>query len=174
MDSPHYNLPGMAADDGKSKGGKDDGAQAPPDIPAGSIYQQALSGLPTAFTTDRSNLDVRRLSSISTPSKLSKLEMDVSIEREAYYETVRQLQLRMVRMQHKIGQSGMRVILIFEGMDAAGKGGAIKRLIQYLDPRGYRVHSLGPPSSADMIHHYLRRFWMRLPKRGRKIGRAHV
>src|SRR5690606_10352692 len=131
------------------------------------IYQQALSGAPASFTTDRSNLDVRKLTAIETPSKLSKLDMSQTIERDPYYEQVRQLQLKMVRAQHKIGQTGMRVILIFEGMDAAGKGGAIKRLIQYLDPRGYRVHSLGPPSSADMIHHYLRRFWMRLPKRGR-------
>ncbi|MCB1215927.1 polyphosphate kinase [bacterium] len=157
----------MATDDSKGPGGNGDGMDVPTELSAGSIYQQALTGAPTAFTTDRSSLDIRRLSSVESPLKLSKLDMSPVVDRDSYYEQVRQLQLRMVRMQHKIGQTGMRVILIFEGMDAAGKGGAIKRLIQFLDPRGYRVHSLGPPSSADMIHHYLRRFWMRLPKRGR-------
>ncbi len=156
----------MASDDNKKSGAKD-GADKPPGKPAGSIYRQALSDINVPFSTDRTELDVRKLTDIELPSKLSKLDMSPSIAREEYYELVRKLQLRMVKMQHKIGQTGMRVILIFEGMDAAGKGGAIKRLIQYLDPRGYRVHSLGPPSSGDMIHHYLRRFWMRLPKRGR-------
>ena len=171
----------MGTDDGKRDGkrGKDAADALPPDgqpgselegendVPAGSIYTHAMNAAPLGYSSDRSGLDVRSLAGIELPGKLSKLDMTATIPREDYYETVRQLQLRMVRMQHKIGQSGMRVILIFEGMDAAGKGGAIKRLIQYLDPRGYRVHSLGPPSSADMIHHYLRRFWMRLPKRGR-------
>jgi polyphosphate kinase 2 (PPK2 family) len=148
-------------------GGEDQDSNLSADSGIGSIYSQALADITVPFSSDRSSLDIRKLTTIELPSKLSKLDMAATIPREEYYETVRQLQLRMVRMQHKIGETGMRVILIFEGMDAAGKGGAIKRLIQYLDPRGYRVHSLGPPSSGDLIHHYLRRFWMRLPKRGR-------
>jgi AMP-polyphosphate phosphotransferase len=97
-------------------------------------------------------------------ARLAALE---PVARHDYNEQLKQLQLDIVRMQQKVGDYGLRVLLVFEGMDAAGKGGAIKRLTQFLDPRGLRVHSLGPPSQADTMYHYLRRFWMRLPKRGR-------
>jgi AMP-polyphosphate phosphotransferase len=52
-------------------------------------------------------------------------------------------------------------------MDAAGKGGCIKRLTQFLDPRGVEVHAVGAPNSQEQGHHWLRRFWVRLPSRGR-------
>jgi polyphosphate kinase 2 (PPK2 family) len=59
------------------------------------------------------------------------------------------------------------VILVFEGSDAAGKGGAIKRVTEQLDPRGYIAHSIAAPEGEDKTHHYLYRFWRRLPPRGR-------
>jgi polyphosphate kinase 2 (PPK2 family) len=52
-------------------------------------------------------------------------------------------------------------------MDAAGKGGAIKRLTAKLDPRGFEVHPIGPPDAHECAFHYLRRFWVRLPSYGR-------
>jgi polyphosphate kinase 2 (PPK2 family) len=70
-------------------------------------------------------------------------------------------------MQRKVGDNGLMVMIVFEGMDGAGKGGAIKRLTQHLDPRGFRVHSLGPAGDLEQGQHFLRRYWMRLPKRGR-------
>jgi polyphosphate kinase 2 (PPK2 family) len=111
--------------------------------------------------------DVTGLTGYKCPTEISSLDMDTKLGRKEYEAQIRQLQLDMVKMQQKVGDYGLRVILVFEGMDAAGKGGAIKRLIQHLDPRGYRVHSIGPPNQADSAQHYLRRFWMRLPKRGR-------
>jgi polyphosphate kinase 2 (PPK2 family) len=106
---------------------------------------------------------------ITGPRELdfSKLDLAQTMTPEEYAPLMSDLQLALVNAQRKVGDYGMRVIVVFEGMDAAGKGGAIKRLTEYLDPRGVRVHSLGPPSSAEEPHHYLRRFWMRLPKRGR-------
>jgi AMP-polyphosphate phosphotransferase len=116
---------------------------------------------------DRTAHDLGEFTTFRRVLKIDKLDMDVSMTRDEYNERIKELQLKMVKMQRKVGDYGIRLLLVFEGMDAAGKGGAIKRLIQYLDPRGYRVHSLGPAGPADIVHHYMRRFWMRLPKRGR-------
>src|SRR5512136_131708 len=58
------------------------------------------------------------------------------------------------------------VVIVFEGWDAAGKGGAIKRLTERLDPRGYVVYPIAAPAGEDKTHHYLYRFWRRLPERG--------
>src|SRR5262249_29987963 len=52
------------------------------------------------------------------------------------------------------------------GFDAAGKGGAIRRLVEKLDPRGFKVHPIGPPEAVEQQIHYLYRFWTRLPKPG--------
>jgi len=57
-------------------------------------------------------------------------------------------------------------VITFEGWDAAGKGGAIKRLTEKLDPRGYVVYPISAPIGEDKTHHYLYRFWRRLPERG--------
>jgi polyphosphate kinase 2 (PPK2 family) len=77
------------------------------------------------------------------------------------------LQLKLVERQRQIVEEGRRVLIIFEGVDAAGKGGAIQRLTQHLDPRWLRVHSLSRPSAGDNAYHYLRRYFIRLPKKGR-------
>lgn len=59
------------------------------------------------------------------------------------------------------------VLILFEGWDAAGKGGAIKRLVQHLDPRGYEVIPVGAPNDTEKSHHYLWRFWQTVPAAGR-------
>jgi len=58
------------------------------------------------------------------------------------------------------------VVIVYEGWDAAGKGGNIKRLTQELDPRGYAVIPIGAPDATERAHHYLWRFWRQLPKAG--------
>ena len=111
--------------------------------------------------------DLATLAGLGKPPKLKSVDQAPRLDRERYNQRISELQLDLVSAQQRVGDYGMRVLLVFEGMDAAGKGGAIKRLTRHFDPRGYRVHSLGPPSQVDSNHHFLRRFWMRLPKRGR-------
>lgn len=81
-------------------------------------------------------------------------------------EKIKALQLQMLRIQQGNWHRKKRVIILFEGFDAAGKGGAIRRLIERLDPRGYRVHPIGPPSADEQGKHYLYRFWTSLPSPG--------
>lgn len=76
------------------------------------------------------------------------------------------LQIKMLEIQQACHREGWRAIVLFEGTDAAGKGGAIKRVTEKLDPRGFKVWNTGPPSPAEQAIHYLYRFWQRLPEPG--------
>jgi AMP-polyphosphate phosphotransferase len=71
------------------------------------------------------------------------------------------LNIQQFLFKHKIG-----LILAFEGMDAAGKGGAIKRLTEHIDPRGYVVHPISAPQPHELRYNYMQRFWRKLPQLG--------
>ena len=75
-------------------------------------------------------------------------------------------QKRMLAIQQAFRQAGARAAIVFEGGDAAGKGGAIRRLTGLLDPRGFKVWPIGPPAPDEQGRHYLYRFWTRLPEPG--------
>ena len=78
--------------------------------------------------------------------------------------TRRQIQLR--ELGYQVYLQKRPVVMVFEGWDAAGKGGAIKRITEKLDPRGYVVYPISAPQGEDKTRHYLYRFWRRLPERG--------
>lgn len=80
--------------------------------------------------------------------------------------SLKKLQLKMLRSQQGIYFKKERLIIVFEGFDAAGKGGAIRKITEPLDPRGFRVHPIGPPTPEDQGRHWLYRFWVRVPKLG--------
>jgi AMP-polyphosphate phosphotransferase len=98
---------------------------------------------------------------------LESLDMTKTITREAYDARVQELQLALVRAQRRLIERQIPVVITFEGMDASGKGGVIKRIINKLDPRGYEVHPIGAPDQHELKYHYLRRFWVKLPAYGR-------
>lgn len=78
-------------------------------------------------------------------------------------DAIDRLQIRMLEIQQAYHRQSRRAVLVFEGPDAAGKGGAIRRLVEKLDPRGIKVWPTGPPDEHERAHHYLHRFWARLP-----------
>jgi polyphosphate kinase 2 (PPK2 family) len=92
--------------------------------------------------------------------KLGQQEYETQLKR-------RQIQLRELGWQAYLKKRP--VVIVFEGWDAAGKGGAIKRLTERIDPRGYAVFPISAPQGEDKTKHYLYRFWRRLPERG-QIG----
>ncbi len=81
-------------------------------------------------------------------------------------EHLEDLQKKFLRIQQGVWHQKKRVVIIFEGFDAAGKGGAIRRMVEALDPRGFRVYPIGPPLQEEQGRHYLYRFWKRLPEPG--------
>ena len=99
--------------------------------------------------------------------RLSRVRMMRSYDDKTVYEKkLKSLQLRMLRIQQAYYHQGLRALIVFEGWDAAGKGGAIRRVTERLDPRGVQVHAIAAPTKEEQSKHYLYRFWQRLPKAG--------
>lgn len=89
-----------------------------------------------------------------------------SIEEDDYKKSLKNAQLKLLNYQRSLAESNRNLIVLFEGPDAAGKGGAIKRLVERLDPRMLRVHSVVKPTQEEYAHHYMWRFWKNLPQYG--------
>lgn len=83
-----------------------------------------------------------------------------------YRKTMKELQLELVRLQHGLRSSGKRLVVIFEGRDAAGKGGTIKAITESLDTRDYRIAALGKPSEQETTQWYFQRYVAHLPSAG--------
>lgn len=99
-------------------------------------------------------------------SVLAGVNLDKSLTKEEYKEKRNKLQKRLSELHNEIYKYKIPVVLAFEGWDAGGKGGAIKRLTQALDPRGYVVNPVASPNDIEKAHHYLWRFWNNFPKSG--------
>jgi polyphosphate kinase 2 len=91
---------------------------------------------------------------------------DQRMSRAEYERTKRSLQIELLKMQSWIKESGQRVVLLFEGRDAAGKGGTIKRFTEHLNPRGARVVALEKPSERESTQWYFQRYIQHLPAGG--------
>lgn len=97
---------------------------------------------------------------------LNGVDLNKDIEKSEYKERLKDLQERLGLLHADIHRRKIPVILVFEGWDAAGKGGTIKRLTKPLDPRGYEVIPIAAPNDIERAHHYLWRFWSQFPIAG--------
>ncbi len=88
------------------------------------------------------------------------------LARKVYEKELEALQIELVKMQYWAKETGQRVMMIFEGRDAAGKGGTIKRFREYLNPRGARVVALAKPTEAEQTQWYFQRYIDHLPSGG--------
>lgn len=91
---------------------------------------------------------------------------DKILNDEEYKKELKQLQIELGKLHNKLYRKRIPVIITYEGWDAAGKGGNIKRIAAALDPRGYEVHPISAPEPSELARHYLWRFWTRLEKNG--------
>lgn len=87
-------------------------------------------------------------------------------DQDTYESQLKALQTALRDLQTACYHNGERVVIVFEGWDASGKGGTIRRLREKLDPRSYRVHPIGRPDEKETGEHYLQRFWRKMPARG--------
>ena len=100
---------------------------------------------------------------------LDKIDLSKSLDDKEYKERRKELELELLKCQLKARDEKLKAIVLFEGWDAAGKGGAIKRLTEPMDPRGYKVYSISAPTEIEKSHHYLWRFWNRIPEAGELV-----
>ena len=98
--------------------------------------------------------------------KLREVDLSPALEEEEYEKELKKLQQRLGELHNVIYRKRIPVVIGYEGWDAAGKGGAIKRLSAALDPRGYEAVPVAAPDAREKVHHYLWRFWINLPKDG--------
>lgn len=99
-------------------------------------------------------------------SSLQKADLTLSMTKEEYKKRLSELQSEITKLHGEIYRRRIPVVIGFEGWDAGGKGGAIKRLTETMDPRGYEVVPTASPNDIERQHHYLWRFWEKIPKDG--------
>jgi polyphosphate kinase 2 (PPK2 family) len=97
---------------------------------------------------------------------LETLDLNKSLTKEDYVRDLIHYQVAVHALGYQVYVQQRPVIIVYEGDDAGGKGGNIKRVTEKLDPRGYVVHPIAAPKGEDKTHHYLWRFWRRLPDKG--------
>jgi AMP-polyphosphate phosphotransferase len=99
--------------------------------------------------------------------RLAALDLGLTLSDDEYRERLDAAQARVRYLVSQLPRWERSLIVCFEGWDAAGKGGAIRRLVERVDPILYIAHSIAAPAGDDKVHHYLWRFWRRLPEAGR-------
>ena len=97
---------------------------------------------------------------------LTGVDLTRALAPKEYEKRIAAEQLRLRALHFKMYEEQVPVLAVFEGWDAAGKGGAIKRVTETLEPRGYTVSSFSAPRGEEKTHHYLWRFWRTLPRAG--------
>jgi polyphosphate kinase 2 len=110
-----------------------------------------------------------------TPGGLTILDMedhppyDTPLNRKEYEHELRSLQVELLKMQRWVKQSAAKVVVLFEGRDAAGKGGAIRRFMENLNPRGARIVALTKPNETERAQWYFQRYVQQLPTGGEVV-----
>jgi len=99
-------------------------------------------------------------------SKLNKINLHQEINDQNYIKSLKEHKKKLRQAEYQIYKRRIPVIILFEGWDAAGKGGNIKRLVSNLDPRGYEVVPVSAPNEIEKSYHFLWRFWKEIPKAG--------
>jgi len=98
--------------------------------------------------------------------KDEKIQIWVKKEKVEYEKELKKLQIELLKFQNHVKDKGLKILMIFEGRDAAGKGGTIKRITEHLNPRGARVVALEKPSNKEASQWYFQRYVTHLPSAG--------
>jgi polyphosphate:AMP phosphotransferase len=94
------------------------------------------------------------------------LDLSLAVSRKTYKKKLKKCQAKLGELGRRAFDQGLSTVLVFEGPDASGKGGAIRRTVWSLDARMFRIHQFAAPTDEEKAHHYLWRFWRKLPRAG--------
>jgi polyphosphate kinase 2 (PPK2 family) len=97
---------------------------------------------------------------------LQNIDLTRRLSEKQYWKRIREEQVRLRNLHFRMYEKQIPMLALFEGWDAAGKGGAIKRVTETLEPRGFTVSSFAAPRGEEKTRHYLWRFWRALPRAG--------
>lgn len=132
------------------------------------VLETMISGIETAIQNSAHSVPIlQNIFPLVKMPKLAEISLDDKFIDDAEYKSqLKQLQSRLGELHNRIYRKRVPVIITYEGWDAAGKGGNIKRITEALDPRGFEVFPIASPEPHEKSRHYLWRFWTRLPKDG--------
>lgn len=131
------------------------------------VLETIVQGIDTAFANIALSVPLLQNAFPLKPiPKLSEVSLDKELSDEEYERLLDMYQKRLGELHNELYRKKVPVIIAYEGWDAAGKGGNIRRIAEALDPRGYEVHPIASPEPHEKARHYLWRFWNRLPKTG--------
>ena len=132
------------------------------------VLETLVSNIDTALQNQKHSVPIpQNVFPLVKMPKLSEVDLsDKFIDEKEYQQKLKVLQSRLGELHNRLYRKRVPVIITYEGWDAAGKGGNIKRVTGALDPRGYEVHPIASPEPHEKARHYLWRFWTRLPKNG--------
>lgn len=102
-------------------------------------------------------------------SILARLDLTQKLDKDEYKQQLEEYQGQLHVLSRQAYRKGLSTVLVFEGWDAAGKGGIVRRLVSALDPRDYSTVPVAAPSDEEKAHHYLWRFWRHLPRAGHLV-----
>jgi polyphosphate kinase 2 len=116
----------------------------------------------------RMTAEEQKLEDEKRNKKKKKKRVPVWVKKEVleYEEELKSLQIELLKMQNHVKEKGLKLCIIFEGRDAAGKGGTIKRITEHINPRGARVVALNKPSDVEKTQWYFQRYAAHLPSAG--------
>jgi AMP-polyphosphate phosphotransferase len=132
----------------------------------GEALLTALSGR-LAASDERTAQPPMAVPSIERLPIVRALDLSLVLDKQDYEQQLEQQQRRLALLTQRRRFARLSPVLVFEGVDAAGKGGAIRRVTQALDPRLYDLHAVGAPTEEEKRQPYLWRFWRRLPRDGK-------
>jgi len=136
---------------------------------AKNVYETVLKAFEKAVKRAQSRPGVKKKkkrTSRARRSVLDRVDLSLSLEREEYRQKLEKLQDEVRILEHEIYRRRIPVVIVYQGWDAAGKGGNIRRLTAKMDPRGYEAIPVSAPNDIEKAHHYLWRFWKEIPKAG--------
>jgi polyphosphate:AMP phosphotransferase len=133
-----------------------------------TVARAVLDALESRLAEPKREHEPVRLPPIPDPKTLlDDLDLSLALTKHDYESAVASRQAELNGLVRKLQKRDRSAILVFEGPDAAGKGGAIRRITWALDSRSYRLIPIGAPTDEERAHHYLWRFWRHLPRRGK-------
>jgi polyphosphate:AMP phosphotransferase len=133
------------------------------------IFATVIDALERRIPAVERNAETQPAPPSPSPFKTTVLDhvnLSLSLTPEEYATRLKKAQATLRELEYEIYLRRVPVVIAYEGWDAAGKGGNIRRLTQNLDPRGYEVVPIAAPNDVEKAHHYLWRFWARMPKAG--------
>ena len=132
-----------------------------------SVARALVESLEARLHGSSTPASVPAASAAPVPDVLESVDLEVRLGRKKYRDRLEVLQDRLRKLARNARNAGVSTVLVFEGWDAAGKGGCIRRITRPLEARDYRVVPIAAPDEAERAHHYLWRFWRELPRAGR-------